>query len=208
MSTVVNNTRNENLQFVDDLSNYKVHHDDTDIRGFKLKTTNGENIGEVEGLLADVPAKLVRYVEVEIDDSIINRYNGNTYTSDDRHALIPIGIINIDSTTRSVFVNGLLLEHLIDYPRYNRNQGYTTRYEIDTNDYLADRHEYGSSYDRDTFSTDEYRNSSRLHNDFYGSHFYTGKAAGSTLNAGTGSGIGTGMSTTTNTTTKPTEFRK
>lgn len=174
MSTIVSNTRNENLKFVDNLSDYKVHHDDVDIRGFHLKDATGTVIGEVEGLLADVSAKLVRYVEIEIEDDVIRRHTSGRYNSDDKHALVPVGIVRIDKTTKSVFLVGLGLDHFVDYPRYKRELGYTTRYEIDTNDYLADFHEYGSSYRRDYYSTDKYRNSNRLDSDFYSTRFYTG----------------------------------
>lgn len=174
MSTIVNNTRNENLKFVDNLDDYKVHHDDVDIRGYKIKDTTGNTIGEVEGLLADVPSKLVRYVEVEIDDDVISRHTSGRYQSDDKHALIPVGIVNINKSDNSVTLSGIGIDHFIDYPRYNRERtGYTTRYEIDTNDYLAGFHEYGNTYNRDLYSTDEYRNSSRLDDGFYGSKFYT-----------------------------------
>ncbi|THH41672.1 YlmC/YmxH family sporulation protein [Neolewinella litorea] len=182
MSTIVNdpNTRNDDnvrttnsrLKFLDDISGYKVHHDDIDPRGYTVKLTSGETIGEVEGLLADMDAKLVRYIEVEIDDDIIDRHERGLYDDEDRHALIPVGLVHIDKSTNSVVVSGLGYDHLVDYPRSHRDRGYTTGYEIDTNDYLAGFHDYGNSYKRDRYASDDYRNADRLDDDFYTSDFY------------------------------------
>lgn len=171
MSTVITNTRNKNLKFVDNLSDYQVHHNDTDIREFDVRLSTGEKIGEVEGLLADVPAKQVRYVEIEIEDDIIDRHTAGNYSKDDRHVLIPIGLVKINGD-RTVSILGIGLEHMIGYPRYNKQMGYTTRYEIETNNYLSDFHEFGSSYKRSIFDNDKYRSGDTLNNEFYSSKFY------------------------------------
>jgi len=175
MSTIVTSARNKKLKFVDNLDDYKVHHNDVDIRDFDVKLSTGETIGEVEGLLADVSAKFVRYVEVEVEDDIINRHTLGRYTDEDRHVLIPIGLVTVNEGTRTVTINGIGLEHMIDYPRYRRDRGYTTSYELDTNNYLADFHEFGPSYNRATFDNDRFRQSDTIDDNFYASKFYTGR---------------------------------
>lgn len=186
MSTIVNdsNTRNnddirtnQRLKFLDDISGYKVHHDDIDPRGYTVKLSSGESIGEVEGLLADTTAKLVRYVEVEIDDDLINRHERGLYNDDDRHALIPVGLIHIDKSSRSVVVSGITYDRLVDYPRARRDRGYSTGYEIDTNNYLSGFHEYGNSYDTDRYGAESYRNADRLDDEFYTSDFYASRSS-------------------------------
>lgn len=172
MSTIVSNAHNVRLKLLDNLSGYKVHHDDVDPRGYKVKLASGEIIGDVEGLLADPSAEVIRYLEIEIDDNVIERHTIGRYQANDRHALIPIGLIAIDTLSKTVSVEGLGFNHLVDYPRFRRDQGYTTRYEIDTNDYLSNFHEYGNTYDRNRYSTDEYRNATTLDNGFYASSFY------------------------------------
>ncbi len=169
-------TRNERLKFLDNLSGYKVHHDDVDPRGYSVKLRSGETIGEVEGLLADTDAELVRYVEVEVDDDVINRYDRDDYNDDDRHALIPVGLVHIDRSSNSVTISGVTNDQIVNYPRFRKDQGYSTRYEIDTNDYLAGFHEYGNSYNRDRYSNSDYRTSNRLDDEFYSSDFYTTRA--------------------------------
>ena len=162
------------MRFLDELSGYRVHHDDIDPRGFTVKLrSGGDSIGEVEGLLADTVAKVVRYVEIEIDDDVINRHDRNLYPDENRHALIPIGLIHIDSAERTVYLTGVSGDHITDYPRYRKAHGYTSGYEIDTNDYLSGFHEYGNTYDRDRYSTDTYRTAEELDDPFYTSDFYT-----------------------------------
>ena len=164
---------NRNLQFVEDLDDYKVHHDDVDIRDFDVKTLTGETIGEVEGLLADVTAKRVRYVEIEIEDDVISRHTG-TYSDDDRNILIPVGLVQINAADKSISLHGITFDQLLGYPLFNRKNGYTVSYELDANNYLSDFHEYGTTYQRDVYDTDHYRNSDHLGDTFYTTRFYTG----------------------------------
>ncbi len=175
MDTSTQRNRNKNLKFLDDLSGYTVHHDDVDPRGYTVRLDTGEDVGEVEGLLADVNANLVRYIEVEIDEEIRQRHTSNRYTNEDRHALIPVGVVRLDKDKKSVHVSGLVLNDLTDYPRFNRENGYTTDYEISTNDYLADLHDHGSSYDRERYSTDEYRRADQLDDKFYDTDLYNSR---------------------------------
>lgn len=105
--TILSAKRNKYLKFVDNLDDYKVHHDDTDIRNFNVKTISGESIGKVEGLLADTEALRVRYVEVELDEVVINRHPRGLYTDEDRHVLVPIGLIQINESDRSVSILGV-----------------------------------------------------------------------------------------------------
>ena len=175
MSTIIttdNYQRSENLEFVDNLDDWKVHHDDVDPRGYDVKLADGTVVGEVEGLLADVSARRVRYVELELDDAIRREDVGGIFSDDDLYILVPVGIVRIDKVSNSVFIDGLGRDHIVRYPRYNRNRGYTTGYEIDTNDYLAEYHPFGEDYDRNYWSTNEYRSCNRLDEKFYDRRFY------------------------------------
>lgn len=165
---------NKSLKFVDNIDDYKVHDNDVDIRGFTVKLLTGEVIGQVEGLLADVSAKLVRYVEIEVEDDIVDRYTADLYNDEDRNILIPIGLITIDSNKKTIFVNGVGVEDMINYPRFNRTKGYTTNYEIETNNFLSDFHEFGNTYRRSIFDTKRYRQRDTFDESFYASKFYRG----------------------------------
>ena len=128
-----NDTKNSRLKFLEDLSGYKVHHDDVDPRGYTVKLNSGETIGEVEGLLADTSADLVRYVEVEIEDDVIKRHTSDRYTEEDRHALIPVGLVHLNSASNTATLLGLTFDHLVDYPPLPEEQR--------VHDALRDRHQ-------------------------------------------------------------------
>ena len=172
MSTIITNPVNKNLKFVDNLSDYDVHHEDTDIRDYNVVDASGAIIGEVEGLLADVSARLVRYAEIEIEDDVIERHRGDGYDAEDRNLLIPIGLVQINDN-KTVTVRGINMDRFLGYPRFNRKLGYTTAYEIDTNDYLSDFHEYRASYKKNRYSNDKYRSMDTLEDNFYNTDFYT-----------------------------------
>jgi hypothetical protein len=173
MTTQARSIRNENLYLLDNLSDYKVHHDDVDPRGYTVTSERGEVLGEVTGLLADREAKRVRYLEVEVADEVTSRYRADRYTAEERHALIPVGLVHIDTSQTAVKISGLSADQFVNYPRFDREDDYTTSYEIDTNEYLATNHEFGGTYDHSRYNTSEFRNSSRLDADFYDNDFYT-----------------------------------
>ena len=190
MSTIINedtrhdagvpHTPSTRLKFLEDLSGYRVHHDDIDPRGYNVKLRSGKSIGQVEGLLADTSAKVVRYLEVEVDDDVITRHNSSLYDRNDRHALVPIGIAHIDEDSKSVILAGISTDQIVDYPRFRKDRGYTSRYELDTNDYLSGFHDFGSTYNRELYSTDVHRGSDRLDDAFYDSDFYSTRSSRST----------------------------
>lgn len=172
MTTQTRNVANKNLYLLDNLSDYKVHHEDVDPRGYTIESERGEVLGKVTGLLADRAAKRVRYLEIEVADEFIDRYQDDRYTAEERNALIPIGLVHFDSDNDTVKVSGLAGEKFVDYPRFERDTDYTTGYEIDTTEYLATNHEYGDTYDHGRYQSAEYRKSSSLDNDFYDNDFY------------------------------------
>lgn len=172
MSITVKTINNKYLHFVSDLSKYKVHHEDIDPRGFDLLLDSGERIGKVEGLLADTSAQQVRYLEIAVEDELINLNNTELYSHEDRHLLVPIGIIRLEPSQSNAVISGLVYQDLVGYPRFNRTGGYSTRYEIDTNDYLSSRHVYGKDYRRTIYSNDDFRNREHLDADFYNTRLY------------------------------------
>ncbi len=67
----MNTENNKHLQYLDDLSDYKVADEDPDVRGWKVKDINDRTIGKVVSFLVNKEAKRVRYLDVEVDESII-----------------------------------------------------------------------------------------------------------------------------------------
>ena len=77
------------LAHLDDLDDFKVADGEPDIRGWKVKSSDGLRIGKVEDLLVDTDRLLVRYLEVKLDKRLAR-------ADAQRHVLVPIGTARLD----------------------------------------------------------------------------------------------------------------
>lgn len=93
-------------------SDYKVAEDDPDVRGWKLVSSDGEKIGEIDELIVDTNAMKVRYLDVELNDRLL------TSDDDDRHILVPIGSATLDRDREYVMVPNLDNQMLSSLPAY------------------------------------------------------------------------------------------
>lgn len=89
---------------------YKVADDDPDVRGWKVLDSTGNNIGEVDELIVDTEAMKVRYLEVDVDNSLAS--------ASDHHILLPIGSATVDRSSKSVTVSTVNSGSLANYPAY------------------------------------------------------------------------------------------
>lgn len=163
---------NDRLFYLDNLSDYKVHHNDPDIRDWDVKMRSGARIGKVTGLVADTDKEVVRYVDIELDDELISRASARNHDSDHRYTMVPVGMVRVDRDDKDVYISGVTYEQVAGMPRTDDRYDYSPKREIETMDYLSDYHEYGTHYRRNTYSTDANRNSRRLDDDFYNTPFY------------------------------------
>jgi len=108
---------NKNLFNLDELSDYKVAEDYSDVRGWNVKDANNRTIGKVDHLLVNKTAERVVYLDVEVDTTLIEE-GYNTYqdrVSDgvheflnkegENHLIIPIGMAVIDEENKLVNTN-------------------------------------------------------------------------------------------------------
>jgi hypothetical protein len=104
--------RTGGLSALSDLNDYEIADGDPDIRGWDIRSADGQKLGEVDDLLIDAQAMKVRYVEMKIDDALA--------TDDDhRLAVLPIGAARLDEDADTVLVNirAADLRHLPPYVR-------------------------------------------------------------------------------------------
>lgn len=99
---------------------YKVAEGDEDVRGWDIMDSTGNKIGEVDELIVDTDAMKVRYLEVDVDSSIVD--------TNDHHVLVPIGSATIDRSSKNVMVSNLNSSSLANYPAY-RGETITRDYE-------------------------------------------------------------------------------
>lgn len=100
------------------LDDFRVAEGEPDVRGWEVLASDGRKIGEVDELLVDTAAMKVRYLDVDVDDSI-------AAGGHDRHVLIPIGYARLDGDRDCVMVDSLASADLAAVPSYD--QGPLTR---------------------------------------------------------------------------------
>jgi hypothetical protein len=134
---------NRRLHFLTDLDDYKVASGDPDVRGWEVVDVNNKPVGKVDNLLVDIRREKVRYLDVDLNQEIINENhdpleNNNAtgvheYIKDggDVHMIVPIGLARVDGSNKKVIsdeINRNILEkgHVhrkgeIIRPEYERN---------------------------------------------------------------------------------------
>jgi photosynthetic reaction center H subunit len=91
------------LVHLDDISELQVADGDPDIRGWDVRTADGEKIGKVKDLIVDTGLMKVRYIEASIDKDVLN-------ASDDRRVLIPIGSARLDDDEDDVYLSSAIID--------------------------------------------------------------------------------------------------
>ncbi len=86
-----------------DMHDLRVAEGDSDIRGWAVKTADGEKVGAVTDLIIDTQLMKVRYVEARIDREVLN-------ASADRHVLVPLASARLDHDSNVVFLNAEIVD--------------------------------------------------------------------------------------------------
>jgi sporulation protein YlmC with PRC-barrel domain len=108
----MDNMKHRRLQELD-RSDFEIVNEEPDIRGWDVKTAQGEKIGEVEELIIDAQEKKVRYMVVDLDD--------NELKLNHRKILLPIGLAELHEHDDDVLIPRVSWEQLEDLPAYDRD---------------------------------------------------------------------------------------
>ena len=96
-----------------DRSDFEIVKGEPDIRGWDLKDTGGQKLGEVEELIVDAKEKKVRYMVVDLDDNKLKLHH--------RKVLVPIGLAELDGTHDDVLTPKIGPQQFAMLPEYDRN---------------------------------------------------------------------------------------
>lgn len=132
-----------NLHYLRDLKDYKISKDEPDIRGWKVQDANHQTVGKVAGLLVDVNREKVRYIDVDLDDSLLPgdhdpfeaKHKDGIHEFQDKkgdiHMIIPIGVARIERDNEVVIADGIDQTSLRNIPtyRYQENIPVESEYE-------------------------------------------------------------------------------
>jgi hypothetical protein len=95
-------------------SGYEISDGEPDIKGWKIRTVNNQEIGKVDELLFDISSLRVRYLVVDLQGKPLNLIS--------RDVLIPIGLAELDLTHKIVYFPNVTAGHLASLPEYKKGK--------------------------------------------------------------------------------------
>ncbi|CAM4301492.1 PRC-barrel domain-containing protein [Gillisia limnaea] len=160
----------KHLYYLEELSDYKVDSHYTNVSGWPVRDNDNRVIGKVSNLLVNLNLEKVVYLDVEVDNTIIDA-NHDPYASPankgvrefvnkkgENHIIIPIGMVTIDDKQKFVFTDS------IDYQTFAGTKRMTSGANIDRdyemmvlNSYNRDRR---TRYDEDFEGNREHKKDS------------------------------------------------
>ncbi|MBW8331517.1 MAG: PRC-barrel domain-containing protein [Prolixibacteraceae bacterium] len=164
---------NKNLFNLDELSGYKVADDYSDVRGWDVKDANDRTIGKVDHLLVNKTAERVVYLDVEVDEALIE--NGhNTYetrVSDgvhqflnkdgENHLIIPIGMADIDDENKEVITKQIDSLTFAKAKRFRKGDVLDFDYELNLVRHYRGDNTIQSSDSDEFYNREEFKNTFR-----------------------------------------------
>ncbi|WP_300440863.1 PRC-barrel domain-containing protein [Christiangramia sp.] len=148
------NTKEKHLYYLNELKDYKVDRKDPDIRGWSVKDLDNRVIGKVDNLLVNKERGKVVYVDVEVDQSIIDAKH-DPYSSQpnsevkefinkegENHIIIPVGLIDLNVDNKYVYTESINYQTFAETKRYRSGSHISRDYEhhvLDSYDRRRDR---------------------------------------------------------------------
>jgi hypothetical protein len=161
---------NKNLFSLDELSGYKVAENYSDVRGWNVKDANNRVIGKVDQLLVSKANKRVVYLDVEVDETLIEEGH-KTYQNQvsegvheflnkegENHLIIPIGMAIIDKKNKLVNTNQIDSSTFTQAKRFRKGDAIDFAFELNlVRHYKGDNTIHSSNsvdgfYDREEFN--------------------------------------------------------
>lgn len=134
--------KDRNLYRLDELSDYKVASDYSDVRGWKIVDNDNRTIGKIDNLWVNkdmmrvvyldvnVDKKLIEDSRIEVHDAIANESGREfVYKDGDSHIIIPIGSVSINKDTKIVMANSIGYDTFRKTNRYNQQNNFDREYE-------------------------------------------------------------------------------
>ncbi|HVR44794.1 MAG TPA: PRC-barrel domain-containing protein [Thermoanaerobaculia bacterium] len=102
----------ERLMLLDNLKGYRVSKGEPDIRGWDVVASDKRKIGEVHELVIDTIDLKVRYLDVEVDEKILDAKGSS-------HVLVPVAGAKLDDDDNRVYLDRVSSEELKALPAYD-----------------------------------------------------------------------------------------
>jgi len=134
--------KDRNLYRLDELTDYKIASDYSDVRGWKIVDADNRTIGTIDNLWVNKDMQRVVYLDVNVDKGLIEdsrhevhdviaNENGREfmYKEGDSHIIIPIGSVSINKDTKVVQANSIGYDTFRNTSRYSRQENFDRNYE-------------------------------------------------------------------------------
>ncbi|KUJ62451.1 photosystem reaction center subunit H [Flavobacteriaceae bacterium CRH] len=154
--------KDRNLYRLDELSDYKVASNYSDVTGWKVVDSDNRTIGKIDNLWVNKDMQRVVYLDVNVDKALIDdshnevhdaiaQDNGKEfiYKDGDSHIIIPIGSVSINKDTKIVLANGIGYDTFRNTSRYNRQNNFDRDYERRVMKSYYSENDPDSGYDSD-----------------------------------------------------------
>jgi len=134
--------KNKNLYYLDELSDYKVASDYDDVRGWDVIDAENRCIGKVSHLLVNKQAERVVYLDVEVNQSVIEAgyqtyqvpasdgVHGFTNEDGDEHLIVPIGMVSLNIEQNKVHTNQIDYDTFAKAKRFKSGAAINRDYEL------------------------------------------------------------------------------
>lgn len=156
--------KDKNLYRLDELSDYKIASNYSDVRGWKIVDADNRTIGTIDNLWVNKDMQRVVYLDVNVDKALIDdgrnevhdaiaSDNGNEfiYKDGDSHIIIPIGSVSINKDTKIVMANSIGYNTFRNTSRYNIQNNFDRNYERRVMKSYYPENNSGVDTDDDTF---------------------------------------------------------
>lgn len=168
----------KHLYYMNELSDYKISDGYPDVRGWDVKDIDNRVIGKVDNLLVNVKAERVVYLDVEVDNSIIDAkhdpYGRPSHVEvrefinkdGENHIIIPIGLVDLNTDSDYVYTDKIDHRTFAETKRYRKGTSVDRAYEVQVMDSYERRNhpaDYSdTSLDKNRATHEDIPNESRI----------------------------------------------
>ncbi|WP_051209926.1 PRC-barrel domain-containing protein [Gelidibacter mesophilus] len=133
--------QNKHLYYINELSDYKISDGYPDVRGWDVKDIDNRVIGKVDNLLVNKEAQRVVYLDVDVDQSIIdakydpygrpNQTEVREFVNKDgeNHIIVPIGLVDLNEDSNYVYTDVIDHRTFAETKRYRKGDNINRTYE-------------------------------------------------------------------------------
>lgn len=150
----------KHLYYMNELSDYKISDGYPDVRGWAVKDIDNRVIGKVDNLLVNIDAQRVVYLDVEVDNTIIDAKHDpygrpshlevREFVNKDgeNHIIVPIGLVDLNTDSDYVYTDIIDHKTFAETKRYRKGDNLDRAYEVQVLD-SYERRTQDRDYDND-----------------------------------------------------------